>query len=123
MTLFLDELTEMIENHIRILANETKSSCEEGRFRCNNGNCIPNRWRCDQENDCADGSDEIPSMCINYCKHHEIKCRNGEQCIPVSWKCDGSPDCRDKSDEENCLYKDFFFTPAFAEFLENKKNI
>uniref|UniRef100_A0A1B0FQL0 Uncharacterized protein n=1 Tax=Glossina morsitans morsitans TaxID=37546 RepID=A0A1B0FQL0_GLOMM len=80
----------------------TESSCEEGRFRCNNGNCIPNRWRCDQENDCADGSDETPAMCMNYCKHHEIKCKNGEQCIPISWKCDGSPDCRDKSDEENC---------------------
>uniref|UniRef100_A0A1A9VH13 Uncharacterized protein n=1 Tax=Glossina austeni TaxID=7395 RepID=A0A1A9VH13_GLOAU len=81
----------------------TESSCDEGRFRCNNGNCIPNRWRCDQENDCADGSDETPAMCMNYCKHHEIKCKNGEQCIPISWKCDGSPDCRDKSDEENCL--------------------
>ncbi|KAL9889556.1 very low-density lipoprotein receptor-like isoform X3 [Glossina fuscipes] len=97
-----DHSDEMIETCKFRAYNSNESSCEEGRFRCNNGNCIPNRWRCDQENDCADGSDETPSMCMNYCKHHEIKCKNGEQCIPISWKCDGSPDCRDKSDEENC---------------------
>lgn len=28
------------------------------QFQCANGHCIPNRWKCDEENDCGDWSDE-----------------------------------------------------------------
>ena len=28
------------------------------QFQCGNGHCIPNRWKCDKENDCGDWSDE-----------------------------------------------------------------
>lgn len=28
------------------------------QFPCENGHCIPNRWKCDRENDCGDWSDE-----------------------------------------------------------------
>nr|XP_036228600.1 very low-density lipoprotein receptor isoform X11 [Bactrocera oleae]XP_036228601.1 very low-density lipoprotein receptor isoform X11 [Bactrocera oleae] len=78
------------------------STCGTEQFRCNNGFCIPKRWRCDQESDCADRSDEATSLCMNFCTPTEVKCKNAEQCIPRSWVCDGSPDCRDQSDEADC---------------------
>lgn len=28
------------------------------QFQCENGHCVPNRWKCDRENDCGDWSDE-----------------------------------------------------------------
>ncbi|OBS78204.1 hypothetical protein A6R68_19406 [Neotoma lepida] len=32
--------------------------CEEDQFRCRNERCIPLVWRCDEDNDCSDNSDE-----------------------------------------------------------------
>lgn len=32
--------------------------CEEDQFRCRNERCIPSVWRCDEDNDCSDNSDE-----------------------------------------------------------------
>lgn len=32
--------------------------CEEDQFRCQNGRCIPSVWRCDEDDDCSDNSDE-----------------------------------------------------------------
>ena len=33
-------------------------TCDSTFFRCDNGHCIPVRWRCDFHNDCKDSSDE-----------------------------------------------------------------
>lgn len=41
--------------------------CGEDKFKCKNGRCILNRWKCDQENDCSDGSDEDPELCSKFC--------------------------------------------------------
>ncbi|CAF97593.1 unnamed protein product, partial [Tetraodon nigroviridis] len=32
--------------------------CEDGQFQCNNRRCIPTIWRCDDDDDCSDNSDE-----------------------------------------------------------------
>uniref|UniRef100_A0A8C8B758 Uncharacterized protein n=1 Tax=Otus sunia TaxID=257818 RepID=A0A8C8B758_9STRI len=35
-----------------------KKTCAESDFVCINGQCVPNRWQCDGDLDCEDGSDE-----------------------------------------------------------------
>ncbi|CAL8343809.1 unnamed protein product [Merluccius merluccius] len=32
--------------------------CEDGQFQCNNQRCIPTIWKCDDDDDCSDNSDE-----------------------------------------------------------------
>ena len=38
--------------------NCTVASCKADQFRCDNGQCISQKWKCDLEEDCQDGSDE-----------------------------------------------------------------
>lgn len=40
--------------------------CDPGQFKCGNGRCILERWRCDRENDCGDNTDENPQLCSKY---------------------------------------------------------
>nr|3A7Q_B Chain B, Low-density lipoprotein receptor-related protein 8 [Homo sapiens] len=32
--------------------------CEKDQFQCRNERCIPSVWRCDEDDDCLDHSDE-----------------------------------------------------------------
>ena len=32
--------------------------CDSYEFSCDNGECVPNNYRCDGDNDCGDNSDE-----------------------------------------------------------------
>ncbi|KAI4883346.1 hypothetical protein NFI96_011192, partial [Prochilodus magdalenae] len=41
-----------------VLIAGTKTDCETGQFQCKNGRCIPTPWRCDDDDDCSDNSDE-----------------------------------------------------------------
>ena len=47
--------------------------CEAGKFTCkSNGECIPEKWQCDGEKDCLDGTDE------KSCEYPEVQCDAGE---------------------------------------------
>ncbi|XP_047417537.1 low-density lipoprotein receptor-related protein 8 isoform X12 [Sciurus carolinensis] len=71
--------------------------CQEHQFRCRNERCIPSVWRCDEDDDCSDNSDEDDCP-KKTCADSDFTCDNGH-CIPERWKCDGEEECPDGSDE------------------------
>ncbi|XP_054265760.1 uncharacterized protein LOC128988471 [Macrosteles quadrilineatus] len=44
------------------------NACPAGSYHCSNGRCINAAFRCDKEDDCGDGSDELD--CPNLCHHY-----------------------------------------------------
>lgn len=77
-------------------------SCPAMSFRCLNGLCIPDSWRCDRDMDCEDGQNGSLSSdekgCEYKCARDQFQCSDGE-CISLLNRCDGQPDCSDGSDE------------------------
>ncbi|KAK2713160.1 hypothetical protein QYM36_011749 [Artemia franciscana] len=90
-----EELVEL-KNKLTNLDNE--------RMMCNSGRCIPMLWKCDGDEDCADGEDEMPSCgdpSQHVCDPTYFPCNN-TRCIPGRWRCDYDDDCGDGSDERGC---------------------
>nr|XP_036676267.1 basement membrane-specific heparan sulfate proteoglycan core protein isoform X28 [Drosophila suzukii] len=81
--------------------------CLATEFRCNNGDCIDARMRCNHIADCSEGEDEneecrnSPQSCL---ENIEFACHNRD-CIPIESVCDGIPDCGRDEDEDDALCK------------------
>ncbi|CAB1328475.1 unnamed protein product, partial [Coregonus sp. 'balchen'] len=79
--------------------------CQAGQFTCMNGRCIRAQWKCDNDNDCGDGSDELERVCaFHTCEPTVFTCGNG-RCVPYHYRCDHYNDCGDNSDEVGCLFR------------------
>nr|CAB3263487.1 prolow-density lipoprotein receptor-related protein 1-like [Phallusia mammillata] len=76
------------------------SPCRGDSFECSNGLCISQKWVCDGDPDCSDGSDESFDRCANKsCPEGHFKCHSTGLCISPRWVCDGEKDCSDGEDE------------------------
>ncbi|XP_026681524.1 LOW QUALITY PROTEIN: low-density lipoprotein receptor-related protein 6 [Diaphorina citri] len=75
------------------------AACTPEQYKCATDECIPAVWRCDNQADCADKSDE--TGCVAKCDISEFRCGSGE-CVNAKLRCDGGSQCVDGSDEVNC---------------------
>ncbi|XP_028589278.2 low-density lipoprotein receptor-related protein 8 isoform X2 [Podarcis muralis] len=94
-------LTRLLLFHLLLVkmhtAKGSAKECEEDQFQCRNERCIPSIWKCDEDDDCSDNSDEADCP-KKTCAESDFTCNNGH-CIPSRWKCDGEEECPDGSDE------------------------
>ncbi|XP_076061029.1 low-density lipoprotein receptor-related protein megalin isoform X2 [Oratosquilla oratoria] len=92
-----------------VVAGDAGRNCSDTEFRCGNGRCIPKRWVCDFQKDCATAEDENNDCPAPECKEGEFSCNeyrwNHTYCMPLYRRCDKEVDCIDKSDEEGCAYR------------------
>ncbi|KJH48006.1 Low-density lipoprotein receptor domain class A [Dictyocaulus viviparus] len=90
--------------------NTERMDCGIGQFSCD-GRCLPLKWKCDGEPDCASGMDEL-SSCAR-CGSNEFRCHSG-RCLSKIYLCDGTSDCGangidDNSDEDPSICRRLVF--------------
>ncbi|XP_006887346.1 PREDICTED: SCO-spondin [Elephantulus edwardii] len=82
----------------------TALACSPTEFACGSSECVPRGWRCDHDEDCADGSDEhnCESTQLPLCPGLFACGLDPELCLPPDWLCDGTQDCPRGEDELDC---------------------
>ncbi|VDI44275.1 low-density lipoprotein receptor-related protein 3/10/12 [Mytilus galloprovincialis] len=93
------------------------STCLKDEYKCSNGKCIYDSWRCNDANECGDNSDEIgcptkkttqapTTTKPHQCEPGEISCRSvnwyNNICVEPRDQCDGHNNCIYGEDESNC---------------------
>ncbi len=80
-------------------------SCPDGEWRCLDGSkCIKQKYVCNANPSCADGSDEDPAVCAEWnCTAGYWKCQSDLWCIKDYRVCDGKNSCTDWADEDDLL--------------------
>ena len=98
----LSKATHYLWTCVRFLvASVEPNGCGVDKFLCNNSQCIPKRYVCDDDDDCGDESDELSNCSLSTCAPDELTCDN-QRCVTRDWVCDGDNDCGDMTDERNC---------------------
>lgn len=64
------DIEEAVESWEAVDATGT-TACFAGDFQCTNQECVPVDWRCDNDPDCEDGSDE--RNCENYVRTQVLR--------------------------------------------------
>ncbi|XP_066981575.1 sortilin-related receptor-like [Macrobrachium rosenbergii] len=89
------------EGEFNVTIQWRRNPCNKQQLFCSEEKrCLPLQWRCDGQNDCANGEDE--EGCLNTCEPDQFQCQRSGECLPKEWQCDGEPDCPDGSDEGEC---------------------
>lgn len=47
----------------KLLTFTDSKTCPPDEFQCTSGQCILQKWKCDGEKDCYDGTDESTAVC------------------------------------------------------------
>ncbi|XP_072435638.1 low-density lipoprotein receptor-related protein 2a isoform X2 [Chiloscyllium punctatum] len=103
----------MVNNNKDCVSSDA-TTCPTGYFTCLNGRCIPERWKCDTDNDCGDQSDETERVCaFHTCSPSAFTCGNG-RCTLYRYRCDHYNDCGDNSDEVGCMFPTCNATSEFT---------
>ncbi|XP_041377591.1 basement membrane-specific heparan sulfate proteoglycan core protein-like isoform X3 [Gigantopelta aegis] len=90
------------KRHLVEVVARASRECTQTEFRCDNGQCIDGRARCNEMAECLDGSDE--NNCP--CRDDQFECAQEGNCISAEKRCDRRYDCADGSDEDDCPCRD-----------------